>query len=229
MSYTTIPRSRSHRVKTYIINLPDLIAYYPLNELSGNAINRAPSTFGTYNGVVTSTTQGVAGKLGRAYSFDGIDDGVLVTGLIPTLPLSVIVFVNQSKGDVNDRILDQASGGPINGWNVGVGGSNNFQISIWDGAGNTANVNYLPTINNDTWYLLGVSISATSLRTYLNGVYTGNQDTSVDIGTVTANLSFGKRTAGSNFWKGLLQHIAIFNRSLAATEHLKLAQLAGLT
>src|SRR5689334_15280276 len=37
---------------SYINSIPNLIAYYPLNEASGNAINQASGTVGSLNGTV---------------------------------------------------------------------------------------------------------------------------------------------------------------------------------
>src|SRR3989344_4354024 len=51
----------------------ELVYYFKLNELSGNTIEHV---FGEVNGVVEGATQGVAGKINTAYSFDGTDDRV---------------------------------------------------------------------------------------------------------------------------------------------------------
>src|SRR3990167_9054324 len=62
----------------YIKSLDNLVAYYPLNELSGDtAFNQAPATKGTLDGTITGATVGQDGQVGKAYSFDGVNDKIV--------------------------------------------------------------------------------------------------------------------------------------------------------
>src|SRR6188768_557077 len=73
--FDKVSKSRLTRLSQSIRLIPGLVAYYPLNEPSGNiAYNRAPATVGTYDATVSGPTQNAAGKYGPAYSFDGVND-----------------------------------------------------------------------------------------------------------------------------------------------------------
>lgn len=80
------------RLKDVIKKMPNLIVYFPLNELSGNAINNAPANINSLNGTVTGTTQGAASGMGRAYSFNGTNNDVTI-GTIGTLDNFTIGFL----------------------------------------------------------------------------------------------------------------------------------------
>lgn len=70
------PPDKYTQLYNYIRSL-NPVAYYPLNEERGAlALNHAPATLGTLNGTITGATIGQAGKVGKAYSFDGLNDVV---------------------------------------------------------------------------------------------------------------------------------------------------------
>ena len=193
-----------------ITNLPGLLAYYPLNETSGSAINRAPATYGSYNGTVSNATQGAAGSIGKAYSFDGSGDRVIVTSIAPAATFSfMLAFKRNGDADANDRMIDQASGGPTKGWHIQVDADGNLALKTWNDSGASLSLNF-GVVADGEWVVIGGSIGASESKLYLNGseVASGGGNS---FGTgVTADLQFGCRSGGtSNPMSGSLQHVAI--------------------
>lgn len=193
-----------------ISSLPGLIAYYPLDETSGNAINRAPSTLGTLNGTVSNVTQGVAGLVGRSYSFDGAGDRVIITGIVPAATFSFsFLFKRNGAPDANDRVIDQASGGPTKGWELSLDTNGALALKTWNDSGLQINLDY-GILQDNTWYLVGGSIGPSSSKIYLNGEEVGSGGGNTFGAGITADLQFGCRSGGvNNATKGYLQHIAI--------------------
>lgn len=214
-------------VKLYytIRSLPGLIAYYPLNETSGDAINRAPATFGQYDGTVSNATQGADGAVGKAYSFDGVGDRVIITEIAPAATFSfVCAFKRNGAPDANDRIIDQASGGPTRGWHVGFDASGNVELNTWNDSGISQSLDF-GTINDDEWVVLGATASGSAITLYLNGVEVATSGGN-NFGTgVIADLQFGCRSGGTNNpMAGSLQHIAIGSGvEWSAAQHAKIA------
>src|SRR3990167_5697586 len=65
------------------------------------------------DGTITGATQGADGQVGKAYSFDGVDDYIIFTGLDPSADSFSIGFLMKRNGalDVSDRIFDQQDSG----------------------------------------------------------------------------------------------------------------------
>lgn len=61
--------------------LNGIVAYYNFDEASGNLLDQVNS----YNGTVTGATQNVTGKIGTAYSFDGVNDYVNIDSVLTPL------------------------------------------------------------------------------------------------------------------------------------------------
>lgn len=198
------------QLASYVNAQSGLLAYYPLNESSGSAINRARATIGTLNGTVSNATQGAAGVLGNAVSFDGNGDRVIVTGIAPDATFSFSIAVKRvGAPDANDRILDQASGGPTRGWHIGLAADGTAGLRTWNGTGAQLSLDY-GILEDDEWYVLGGSIGASASVIYLNGVEvaTGGGNSFGD--GVIADLQLGCRSGGtSNPFTGSIQHVAI--------------------
>lgn len=214
----------------YIQSLSGLVAYYPLDETSGDAINHAPDTFGTLNGTVTGATQGAAGLIGTGYDFDGVDDIVTVSDndaldLTTNFSGFVIAKLDDYGEGTAGRLFDKENGSGL-GYSLLAISSNSTMRLIRDG--NTtlsADTNSVPT---GQFVMLGFSFDGANVHYYSNGVSAGSPaNTSV----ATANLldfTIGGRAAGDRNANGILQHVGLVNRVLTPSEHLILAQKAGL-
>lgn len=206
-------------MRNYISNIGGLSVYYPFNETSGNALNLAPSTIGTLDGTVTGATQGASGAVGNAYSFGGDGDRVAVTGFTPTTTFS-FAFAMKRNGtqDTNDRVIDQASGGPTRGWHVGFDASQNLEFNSWNNGGVSQSLDY-GTIGDNTWVVVGASMNGSSTKLYLNGVEVNSGGGNNFGSGVIANLQFAARSGGSsNPFNGSIQHFIASTNTLWSAE-----------
>ena len=228
---------------SYIRGLSGLVAYYPLDELSGNVANDKSGN--GLNGTITGATVGQAGKVGKAYSFDGTGDYVALPqgGGIPfydntVFSISMLVY----KDTLTSEIFMFAEGSSADNdpaYTVGMvdsAGSNKVRIFIRNDAGGVLvnAVKSTAVVSLAAWHHIVWIDDNGTCKLYIDGVeddnsVSGNFD--YTRGTLTLNKStIGAliRSAVSNLWIGDMQHVAIFNKALTAGEILKLAKLAGL-
>lgn len=205
------PLSRLRKLSRTFRSLPGLTVYYPMNELTGtSSVNNAPATLGTLNGTISNTLVGQPGNMGKAYYFDGAGDRVIVTGLVPADTFSfAILYKRDGNPDANDRILDQASGGPTRGWHLGIDANGNVGLRTWNNGGASLSLDF-GIIADGEWAVLSGSIGASSSEIYLNGVEIDSGGGNSFGSGVIADLQLGARSGGtSNAFKGFLQHFAL--------------------
>lgn len=221
------------RLMRAIKKIPGLVAYYPLNEVEGSvARNYARANLGSLNGTTTGATVAQPGKVGRAYSFDGVNDLIKVdynSAFDITSAITIFGIANSDTLGTWDRILDKGDGDVI--YELTKDNDNKMKMRVWIG-GVEKNALSNSAISADTWYFFAGTYDGSEVAVYQNGVKqtdttaaTGNIDTNTD------DLYIGVSTPGTNFdeaWSGLIQHVAVFNVALTSSEHLKLAKIAGL-
>lgn len=218
--------------------LPGLVAYYPLNETSGNAINQAPATFGTLNGTVTGATQGVAGQIGNAYSFDGVND-YIDTNYAPNFSASDKYTFNfllkaPTQGSTKDLFGSVAEqGANDSAIQIQLQSDGNIRFFVRDGV-TGANIGNTPTsYPNDAWAMITLVKRATnSFEYYKNGTSVATNNTTISTQNFTGyNFYVGcsnVRGTPASYMQGLVQHVAILSRDLSTAEVLRIAQIAGL-
>lgn len=227
-----------------ILSLPGLVAYYPFNETSGNAINRAPSTFGSFNGTVTGATQGTPGLVGKAYSFDGTNDEVSfgdVPAISDATTLSGVAIVKTNNLTADHNIFGNGTGASA-GFNffaddVGSvsGRTNTFNIVIFDSGGQNCRVEGATNANLGNFIMVGFSFTANvanGLHLYINGTEDANSPVTSanvdDVGNSNNAVKAGQNASGAQDMNGLVQHVIFCTSALSSAQHLQLAQAAGL-
>lgn len=224
---------RQRRLSNYIKHLSGLIAYYPLNETDGvTAYNRAPATLGTLNGTTTGATIGQAGKVGKAYSFDGVNDEVNISASPTTVNnnFSALALVKPTMPQATGLIFfngDDSAGG----WGFGVGDTADASGSKLIGLyGGVAWLDSSVTLTDGVWTYIGFVRRSGSLYFYKDGVEIDPSITSTP-NTVTNRADIGVQYSGGSRQReaqAIIQHLGVWNRALSATEVLKIARLAGL-
>ena len=217
---------------SYILSLPDLVAYYPLNETSGDAINQAPATKGTLNGTITGATQGVAGQVGRAYSFDGVNDQI-------TMDLWAAVNTNITMGTIcktNDLAEGRQS---IISNGGGSGGNRGYSLVINGGVTPTTDgslfildhfVKWVDTGYNwpDTnFHIVDLVLNSSGFPSiFVDGIQKYSSG-SVTFSSANTTSAIGM-DLGLGFMNGKIQHAYILNQALANGNRLKIARIARL-
>ena len=219
-----------------------LVGWWKFDETNGTVA--ADSSTNENNGTLVSGPTWVAGKIGGALSFDGVDDrvdlGAVNLGLTNKVSVSYWFNPNTGNGVLMAQGLNYS--GDEHGWGVHLGTNNNEHTAdraiSWVSSDNSGNYNggvVVQTVMNsialNQWQHVGVVKEDTLVKIYLDGVQ-------IKEGQVTKagityelgyTLSFGKVVGDAEFYKasfnGLLDDIRIFDRVLNLGEIETLYQL----
>jgi len=233
----------SNQLFSEIVNLPGLRAYYPLNEDSGNAINRAPATYGSFNGTVSGALQGQAGQVGKSYDLDGSDDFINCnsTAILPanTEACSIFAIIKSNNTDAIQNIIGNKRDSTTLGWHLKISTNNRLEFGFYTGSlfsegtnrswGDTEELG----VADDTWVFVGVTFDGFTAKFYVDDTEFVREtlENQVNISENTAqNVRIGHRQAagvGEEFFDGGIQHVGVTNTVLSTSQMLRLCQLRG--
>ncbi len=210
---------------------PSLKGYWKFNELSGALYDSSGNNNnGTQSGGVT---YGVAGKVGNALSFDGVDDFVDMGNsnaydLAATNHTLAVWFLSPTRNSFDDdfaRIFQRFTGGtPGQGYFIGMrsatGSEGKLILDKRADGGNHLSFNTSLRYDDNMWHYLVLTVNiASQIGTlYIDGIsistdsYTGNL-----INRVGENLRLGGQGT-ANSWKNFLDEVRIYHRALSAAE-----------
>lgn len=237
---TPLHPSRAVRLQQHIKRLSGLVAYYPLTESSGVAVNRAPDTYGTLPGTVTGATQGVDGLVGRAYSFDGVNDNVAAAGVINSHAQKTILGFFFSTTSTY-RAFSISGLGEASGQRLTVTTSSTVQLELTGTAGGVRITTGANTYAG-SWNMVAITtptLIEANARTGSDGkIYIWGPNASGLQSTTSGNIGgtggtrdalyLGSMGASAGWFAGRQQHIAVFNRELTEAELQRIARVAGL-
>ncbi|KKN19472.1 hypothetical protein LCGC14_0945440 [marine sediment metagenome] len=196
-----------------------LVSYYEFEETSGAVVDSR----GTNNGTNDGATRGVTGKIGNAFSFDGINDLVNVSDSNDLSFPSAFTFSMWIYPKDNDlgRFLMKGAGGGTREYGIARLNETGIQILLGDSAGNWDLVwspNNVPIPSNE-WSYLAVTWNGTLISIYLNGTLVDTNSKSGSIINAGIVLSIGSNSlATSDFFNGTIDEMGIWNRSLNVIE-----------
>ncbi len=191
------------------------------------AENSGDDSVGTNHGTLQNGATFAAGKVGQAFSFDGMDDYIAIpNGIVPAtarnFTVDAWVFPNDTSGQ---RYI--VYGGPENN-----GGE--YQFSVKSGnysfkvkLSNASEYEVTSPATANIWaFVAGVRRGA-SLELWVDGVLKASRDDLPDLDLWTVGNGWNNSRIGAynefsdqnkEFWKGLIDEATIFNRALTAQE-----------
>ena len=195
----------------------NMVAWY---SAEGDANDR----FGVNNGTLQNGATTGAGKVGQAFTFDGIDDFVQVANspvLNPTaaITLDAWVFVTGGQGLHRDIISKDGesferqfliSASEVDRYRAHIGVSGGF--INFDGS---------TPVQLNTWTHVAMTYDSSTLKLYVNGVLDGSQNvTGAIIATPQPLRIGGGAPVGQQqlFFPGRIDEAEIFDRALTLTE-----------
>lgn len=197
----------------------NLVAYY---KLDGNSEDAVASFDGTDTNISYDASYG---KIGQGARFNGSSSKIVVAdnaSLDITGDLTIAAWIKTSSLVANMTIVSKSSGGITNvPYEFRFNNSTNgYLILLRAGASDYGFYTANTAISNNTWTLVGVSVSGTTPTFYINGsVVTATQDRNYPA-TITANaqnLDIGSRN-GNLFYNGNADEIGIWSRALTSGE-----------
>ncbi|MGQ8337106.1 LamG-like jellyroll fold domain-containing protein [Sunxiuqinia sp. A32] len=190
-----------------------LVSVWEFDETTGTT---ASDSYGSNDGVISGVTIGQAGKIGKAYSYDGVDDYVEVN-YDPSLVsdnFTVSMWINPTSFDGETHGVYRSADG--NGYSAGYRFTVYASINLsWgDGASPSGNLEVGPK-NPGVWTHVAATYDGTTMKVYYNGAFV---DSSTDsYGTNPYHLRFGYGN-GLSYYNSLIDQTALWDRPLTEQE-----------
>ncbi len=215
-------------VKAEQSTLPQgLIGYWNFDEGSGNT---AGDSSGSNNpGTLTNSPVWVGGKLGKALSFDGVDDYVEIgdkQSLDGPSNLSISLWL-QTNTSHTGALVNKYENGQNNGYYLAVGSkfSSSDKITFFVDGTSEDIVITNNSITDGQWHnLVAVYQSGVGPKIFIDGVEQAGARTGTpqdSVGT-TPGRSFriGQYSPGGHsfYYKGLMDEVRVYNRVLSNSE-----------
>lgn len=187
----------------------NLVAYY-------NFDNNPNDYLGNHNGAIGGSPTSIAGILGTAYSFDGVDDEIFVSDNTDfDFGTGDFTFNMWFKGTDSDLILFSTQQGEsgYEGMNLDIATAGIFaRLSSGSGTQISA-VDYTST----NWQMATFLREGTNVSIWINGSHVGSVTSAVDLDSTEA-LRFG-RIIWAGFYDVDIDEVAIWKgRALSQTE-----------
>lgn len=195
-----------------------LIAYWPLD---GNGKDESG------NGYDAELKPGAKftdkGWMNGAVEFDGAGGHVVVDDAfqLTTISITVVARINGWKTiDWSGIVVGRSD--PASFW-LGVA-ANNTLTYVWNNNNaETWNWQGAPAIPQDTWALVAIAIEEEKATSYIyhrdNGKLDSAENEIVHIEQTVKNLKFGwDECCGARYFKGIIDEVMIFERTLSANE-----------
>ena len=198
------------------------------NDSSGNGFSgtvaigtTAPQTSaGTCtDGLGTSAwNNGKSGKYNASLNFDGVDDYVSTTYTPPNIH-SISAWFKTSDYIGNRGIISTFASGTYNGIYLSAGSftfsncTTGKQLHIWTNGNTCTDIN--STFANSTWYNITVTSDGSTVKVYVNGIFTNSINTAT---THAAPLFIGRSRFDTDYWDGQIDDVRVYNYALTATQ-----------
>lgn len=172
---------------------------YHMN-LSGGIV--ADSTTNNNDGVVVGATD-IAGKIGRALSFNGINNNVSPTSIITSLDKwSIVIWVIQSESGDGDFVFDFQTQRTI----LGTQFNDNFHIFNATGWNDTG----ISTL--DKFHQIVIARNGGTMKVYVDSILTNTIDSTNLGGLLGIGADF---PLNANMWPGIIDEIEILRDELS--------------
>ena len=210
------------------IPLPDGGATTPF-DMTNNAVlyhlngNANDTSGNTQNGTEVGSPTYAAGQIGQAISLDGTTGQYISVANSPTVTItgnmSIAAWVNMDlTGDGFQRIVGKATGGSgFGGYALYVNTNGQPRVAFGGTQTTTAATGL---ITASTWHHIVGTWDGSTARVYVDGVLVDSLTAGSGPGSSTADLHIGADPSfpGTRDFKGLLDEVAIWSRTLSESE-----------
>ena len=212
------------------------IAHWPFDETTGPvALDSVSSRIAPLFNFVGDDSQWVAGNVGNAIKFDGIEEHVdfpYTSELNPsTFSFSVWVRVTGGQGNMRGVISSRSTaGGVIRGFILYAASNNIWQF--WIGSNTVTNLLLGPAVPLNTWTHVAVTYDASTLtmRLYINGTQVDARSSTVYVTNNASPLRIGAAGSANSVFHhlpGQVDDLQMYKRVLNASEVLDLFNNPG--
>ncbi|GBE19284.1 protein metal binding site [archaeon BMS3Abin17] len=197
----------------------DVVALY---HFDGNADD---SSWNGNDGAVNGATL-TSGKLGQAYEFDGVDDYVDIIDKPELsgghdLTVSVWFKTNVLGGSSSTPIplVMKWLGTSDKDWGLGISESKLYWGYESNNNGwNAPGLSGITTLSTGVWYHATFTYNGSNVTIYLNGVEENSTNLPTKTPDTSQNVEIGKAGYRNNYFNGIIDEVAIYNRALTHDE-----------
>jgi hypothetical protein len=199
-----------------VVEPPGALGRWSADLVSGTI---AVDVVGGHNGTMVGGVGIVPGKVGNAFSFDGLDDYIEVADS-PVWDLkdfTVAAWIKTSAAGDFHRIISHQDDPSSNHWGMRLAGSFLGIHSSLDGIGTfTAG----PAINDGEFHHVAAvrDTAAGKWFLYVDGVQFVGPSARNATFSIAEKLQIGRYVFGEELWHGVLDEVVIYGRALSASE-----------
>ncbi|HNV61388.1 MAG TPA: LamG domain-containing protein [Candidatus Cloacimonas acidaminovorans] len=199
----------------------NIVAYYKLDESSGNASDSVGSVTLTNNNTTTYST----GKINNGAVFNGSDQSLSATASLVADSWTISFWVKPDDSDISNQTMFayRPSSGTAN--IIGIEGFSSMTVRcILFDSSSFAYKDYRTslTLTQNAWNHFAITWNDSSISLYVNGSLdnsvTKAKDGSIAQTNTSRILRLGAETASSNFYDGSMDEVGIWSRALTSTE-----------
>jgi hypothetical protein len=214
--YDDLLNSSAYSEHTQDFSCGSLVGYWKFDETSGSTAY--DSSGNGNNGNVNGSTW-TTGRVGNALSFDGSNDYVEVQNspsLNSTQEITVMTWINASSQQTYAWPRIACKMFWLNsGWCFLV--KNDSRVLRWEiYTPNQRVVNGTTNILDNQWHHVAGTYDKNNLTIYVDGIFEANLTENADMINNNINLTIG--SSGSQWFKGSIDEVKIYNRALSAEE-----------
>ena len=200
----------------------DLVGYWKFD--NGSGTTAVDSSGNGNDGTLTNGPIWVDGKIGKALSFDGTDDYVIISDSdnldgFSAFSISTWVYAYTIGEECYGRIIVKGDGDPY-----GLMIESDTKISFYiNGDRLESNENF----SLNSWHHIGVTYEKDVIngrKIYIDGVLSKSQTNTFTVNSGANDLYIGNRSTLDRTFDGIIDEVRIYNRALSADEVLALYQ-----
>jgi hypothetical protein len=208
------------------------VGHWTLDETSGALA--ADSSGNGDSGTLLNGPLHIAGRLGQALSFNGVDEAVSIphAAALDAYPITISLWMSTTTGALGG-LVNKYLPSSFSGYQVFTSGGNlcawyfrDASSYIWDGSGCTLAT---PGFNDGRWHHVAFIVDASGGRLFVDGTLRMTQPWTGTAGatTTTQGLSLARYPGtASPYLPGQIDDVQIYNRALSAGEVSSLSTFA---
>ncbi|MSR63357.1 MAG: hypothetical protein EXS08_13020 [Planctomycetes bacterium] len=204
----------------------EVLGWWPLDELAGTSAGDVAR--GVHPGTLVAGPTWVAGRLGGALAFDGVNDRVNLPALnADTNQLTLTCWVKRQGAQANFAgLVFSRSGSTVAGLSVTSGGGLRY---TWNDDPPSYGWNPGLTLPDNTWVFVALVVEPQRATLYLKNatLVAAVNPLAHAPEAFDGGLQFAQDSAGSRFFKGALDDVRMYAYPLTAAEIARLAAGGG--
>jgi len=191
-------------------------------DYSGNGNNGILLDVNTTNADGNTPPSWVDGKFGKAISFDGTDDYVVIgnSSLFNSQSFTALLWLNYSGDEGNETAIQKGTSADGEWGILKFASTNGNQILayIYNSTNDYFELQSGIVPETNKWYYVALSFNGSEAKLYMDGVLNVPNSTGSGRKITIHNLTIGGTSDLVNFWNGTIDEVRIYDKALSDEE-----------